>query len=205
MGITYLDKIEAVTEDAGIIESAATGLRDAVMDRMTLSFASGLSRSLGQGITFGFADEAEAYIRSALGEGEYAKIRDDIRDNLNKFRADEPAFAYGAEIGAALLTPGAARIATKAGMKTIADKAVMAAAKRPTAAAGVGGAVYGAGTAEEIEDVLVAAGVSGVMGMGGQAMAPTVSARLKPYSAQASRSHPVSFSVAQARQERSRH
>ena len=152
MGITYLDKIEAVTEDAGIIESA-TGVRDAVMDRMTLSFASGLSRSLGQGITFGFADEAEAYIRSALGEGEYTEIRDDIRDNLNKFRADEPAFAYGAEIGAALLTPGgAARLATKAGMKTIADKAVMAAAKRPTAAAGVGGAVYGAGTAEEIED-----------------------------------------------------
>ena len=174
--ITYLDKIEAVTEDAGIIESAATGLRDAVMDRMTLSFAAGLSRSLGQGITFGFADEAEAYIRSALGEGEYTKIRDDIRENLNKFRADEPAFAYGAEIGAALLTPGgAARLATKAGMKTIADKAVMAAAKRPTAAAGVGGAVYGAGTAEEIEDVPVAAGVSGVMGMGGQVMAPTVS------------------------------
>ena len=176
MSITYLDKIEAVTEDAGIIESAATGLRDAVMDRMTLSFASGLSRSLGQGITFGFADEAEAYIRSALGEGEYTKIRDDIRENLNKFRADEPAFAYGAEIGAALLTPGgAARLATKAGMKAVADKAVMAAAKRPATAAGVGGAIYGAGTAEEIEDVPVAAGVSGIIGMGGQAMAPTVS------------------------------
>ena len=176
MGITYLDKIEAVTEDAGIIESAATGVRDAVMDRMTLSFASGLSRSLGQGITFGFADEAEAYIRSVLGEGEYTEIRDDIRQNLNKFRADEPAFAYGAEIGAALLTPGgAARLATKAGMKAVADKAVMAAAKRPATAAGVGGAIYGAGTAEEIEDVPVAAGVSGVIGMGGQAMAPTVS------------------------------
>jgi len=148
MSITYLDKIEAVTEDAGIIESAATGLRDAVMDRMTLSFASGLSRSLGQGITFGFADEAEAYIRSALGEGEYTKIRDDIRENLNKFRADEPAFAYGAEIGAALLTPGgAARLATKAGMKTIADKAVMAAAKAAITSAVARAAVAATGAA----------------------------------------------------------
>lgn len=176
MSITYLDKVEAVTEDAGIIESAATGIGEAIMDRMTVSFASGLARSLGQGVTFGFADEAEAFIRSTFGEDEYAKIRNDIRENLNQFRADEPAFAYGAEIGAALLTPGgAARLATKAGLKTLADKAVMAAAKRPTTAAGVGGAVYGAGTAEEAEDVLVGAGVSALAGMGGQAMAPTVS------------------------------
>ena len=40
----------------------------------TINVASGVARALGQGLTFGFADEAEAYLRSVVGNREYKEV-----------------------------------------------------------------------------------------------------------------------------------
>jgi len=170
--ITYLDEeIPTTDTQAGDL---VTGAVDLVTPNTDAAFAAGLANAIGQGITFGFADEAIAGLAS-LGGYDYEEVRDAIRENLDQFRSDEPAYAYGSEIAASLLTPaGAAKVATQLGLKGVAKLAAIKASQAPAKTAAIGGAVYGAGAAEEMEDVPASVIAGGALGAGGQALAPVV-------------------------------
>jgi len=133
-------------------------------ERFTPEYFAGLGRSAAQGITFGTADELEAFIRSAIGETTYKQERDKIRAELEKFRSDFPVEAYGTEIAASIPTAGGLA-------KSLAGLGVRGAVKQ----AGIGGALYGAGAAEEMEDVPLSATLGAGIGMGAQKIAPTIS------------------------------
>lgn len=137
-------------------------------ERFTPEYFAGLGRSAAQGITFGTADELEAFIRSAIGDKTYKQERDRIRAELEKFRSDFPVEAYGTEILSSIPSGvGAAR--------TLGRLGIQGALKQ----AGLGGAAYGAGAAEEMADVPASAALGGALGVGGEALAPVVSRQAK--------------------------
>ena len=148
----------------------------------------GVPRAVAQGITFGFADEIEALIRSGLDKNKsYEEIVKEIRTDIDKFRETSPVLAYGSEIAGSLPTAllGGAGIA-KAGA-TLGKVGVTGAAKL---AKGVGtqsavqGAVYGAGASEEGERLGGAAlggAVGGAIGKAGDVILPKVSSAAKEY------------------------
>jgi hypothetical protein len=133
-------------------------------ERFTPEYFAGLGRSAAQGISFGTADEVEAFVRSLVGEETYKQKRDKIRAGLEKFRSDFPVEAYGTEIAASI--PSGVGLA-----RTLARLGVKGAMKQ----AGAGGAAYGAGAAEEMADVPTSAAIGGALGVGGEALAPVVS------------------------------
>ena len=95
------------------------------------------------GIDFGFADEIEAAIRSAVGPKTYEEEVKGIRKDIERFREVAPVAAYGTEIGASALLPfGVARAGA------VGARAAQQAAARPIAASIGTGAAYGAGAAE---------------------------------------------------------
>ena len=64
---------------------------------------SGALRTLAQGITLGFGDEAEAYVRSTFtGEDRDALLKE-IRGDIKTFARARPALATGLEVGGAIL------------------------------------------------------------------------------------------------------
>jgi hypothetical protein len=116
------------------------------------------ARAAAQGLTFGFADEIEAAIRSAVGSKTYEEEVKGIRRDIERFREAAPVAAYGTEIGASALLPfGAARAGA------LGAKAATAAAARPVTTAIGTGALYGAGAAEEGER-LKSAAIGGALG-----------------------------------------
>lgn len=86
-------------------------------------------RLMGQGALFGFGDELEAALRSIVDEREYEEIRDEIRNNLNRYRDEYGKEAMALELSGAiipaLLTLGgggalsAARTAGTAGWRNL--------------------------------------------------------------------------------------
>ncbi len=157
-----------------------------------IEFATGLARSMGQGITFGFADEAEAYVTSILGDEGYKQARDRIRGELSEFRKEYPTTAYGTEIAASVAMPlgvaglagrgvgAGARVLNPEAAQFISQAAQQAATKLPRAitgttakAAGMGG-LYGVGAAEEATDAPTAAATSAALGAGLQKALPPV-------------------------------
>lgn len=142
--------------DAPDMASAAKAAQAYQADRP--GTASGVARAIGQGVSFGFGDELEAALRTLGGlTGDYAQTRDDIRTKIDQFREDSPALAYGSEIAASALAPGG--IAAKLAQKGIGmGKAV-------ALGAGGSGALYGAGSAEEMQDVPVEMAKGGGTGL----------------------------------------
>lgn len=146
----------------------ATATKPPAADRFTPEYFAGLGRSAAQGITFGTADELEAFFRSLVGEETYKQERDKIRSGLEQFRSDFPFESYGTEIAASI--PSGVGLAANLGRMGV---------RSVLAKAGAGGAAYGAGAAEEMEDVPVGAAVGGALGLGGEALAPVVSRQAK--------------------------
>ena len=109
------------------------------------------ARALAQGITFGTADELEAFVRSYIdSDKSYAELRDEIRTDINQFRQNSPYAAYGLEILGSLPS-GVAGVG-----KTLAGTAVRS---------GLMGAAYGAGASEgDIVDRAKGAAVGGTIG-----------------------------------------
>ena len=140
----------------------------------TINVASGLARALGQGISFGFADEAEAYIRSKFSDRDYKEIRDEIRGKIDKFRDEETGLAYGTEIAGSIataLTPAAvAGVATRAAPTVV--KGIQSLAGGPLRRAMLGGATYGVGAAEEMSDVPLSAATGATIGGIAQKVTP---------------------------------
>lgn len=139
-------------------------------------------RSFTQGLTFGFGDEIEAYLRSLGGpQEEYESIRDNIRGKLQEYREANPTASIGLEtIGAvaptalSLLTGvGAGAGAANIGRMATLGGRVPRLAQGITTGAAYGG-LYGAGTAEggiseRLSQAQEFAGTGALFGAGGQA------------------------------------
>lgn len=62
------------------------------------------ARAMAQGLTLGFADEIEAFVRSALPNSpEYSQIRDELREKLKTYKEDNPSAALTYELAGALV------------------------------------------------------------------------------------------------------
>lgn len=119
----------------------------------------GARAALGQGLMMGWGDEAEAWLRSKLGEGEYQNIVDRIRKEYGAYSEQNPITSTLAEFGggvlpgvAAMFVPGgqgagAAQI-TGAGTSALARLAARPIVKSTAAGATTGG-ITGAGSATE--------------------------------------------------------
>ena len=169
-----------------------------------IEFATGLARSIGQGITFGTADEAEAWATSLLGDETYKQARDRIRGELEQFRTQYPKTAYGSEIGSSVAMPlGVAKLVGKgivkggellnkpatdylagkvsqAGQKiaTSAPKVTKAVTSPVGTATGLG-AAYGAGAAPEVSDIPEYAATSAILSGGAQKVLPPITEAAK--------------------------
>lgn len=148
--------------------------------RADIDYAKGLLRQAAQGATFGFADEAEAGVRTITG-APYRETRDSIRGANAAFAEANPGTALAANVAGGILTGGAASAAAK-GTGALARASRLLApqvaagtslAGRIGQAAKVGGAmgaVGGAGVAEEMGDVGRNVVTGGLVGAAGGAL-----------------------------------
>ena len=100
----------------------------------------GLARSAGQGLLFGFGDEVEAFVRSLSQDEDYSTALQQVRSELESFREDSPVAAYGTEIATSIPTV----LAGGAGLGRL---GVTGAGKIGAIESGL----YGAGTGEDLE------------------------------------------------------
>ena len=160
------DRLSAAIDAAPETSQAASG--SAITD---------FSRAAAQGLTFGFADEIEAAVRSAFDSGKtYAEVVKDVRGQIDSFRQRNPGAAFGTEIAAAILptiaaqfVPGAGQVLTGTRGAQLARAAGLGQKGQRTAqaatASGTQSAIYGAGAAEgDIVDRLPSAATSGAIG-----------------------------------------
>ena len=146
-------------------------------ERTTGDVVTDFARAGAQGLTFGFADEIEAAVRSAFDSGKsYAEVVKDVRGQIESFRQRNPAAAYGTEIAGAILptiaaqfVPGAGQAATAGRATQLMRAAGMGAgsqrAARVAATSGAQSALYGAGAAEGgLAERLPSAAASGAIG-----------------------------------------
>tara|TARA_R100001377_G_scaffold56107_1_gene33337 strand:- start:391 stop:2031 length:1641 start_codon:yes stop_codon:yes gene_type:complete len=171
----------------------------AAEDRGWFDIAKDYGRAAAQGVTFGFADELEAKVRSALdSDASYEDVVQLVRADINDFRQRNPGAAFGTEIAASILpmiaaqfVPGAGQAATVARATQIgraAARVVPQALKgrvgRGAASAGAQGGVYGFGAGEEglanrLRSAGVTAALSGGIGAGITKTAPYVTEQAK--------------------------
>lgn len=147
-------------DDAVTVSETNTNERN----RTTGEFARDIGRAVGQGVSFGFGDEFEAFARALYAkfiDGDdfntaYNETVKEIRDDIKEFREDEPVLAYGSEIAGAIPSSiGAGAKLAQLGIKGL---------KNPV----IQGAVYGAGAGEgnpveRVPDALLGGAVSGAV------------------------------------------
>ena len=142
------------------------------VENETSNFTNLVRSFLGQGTALGFGDEIEAYVRSKINDSKsYDELLTEIRADIDKFKDENPALAYGSEIAGSLIPGiGLAASATRLGAKGL--------TKIGAGVGGTEGAIYGAGVADEGER-LSGAAIGGTDGaLGGAAMskiAPRIS------------------------------
>lgn len=116
----------------------------------------GMARAVLQGLSFGTADEAEAALRTLMGDETYADNLSDIRSEIKDFAEKNPKTALGLELAGSLPTA----IAGGAGLARLGVKGA-------ATIAGLEGAAYAAGSAEgDAVDRAKAAAVGGVVSAG---------------------------------------
>ena len=147
-------------DDAVTVSETNTNERN----RTTGEFARDIGRAVGQGVSFGFGDEAEAFARALYAkfiDGDdfntaYNETVKEIRDDIKEFREDEPVLAYGSEIAGAIPSSiGAGAKLAQLGVKGL---------KNPV----IQGAIYGAGAGEgnpveRVPDAILGGAVSGAV------------------------------------------
>lgn len=131
-------------------------------------------RSVAGGATFNFADELEAALRSgSISNEEYKNLRDQLRAQQGQFTQDYPKTAIGTELAGSLAMPiGVALKPVTRGAGLVSDVAI---------GAGLG-ALSGAGSAKEQEDIaaqsiiggLFGGGISGGLSGAGRLLAPNI-------------------------------
>ena len=151
------------------------------------------TRAFAQGVTFGFADEIEAAIRSTLSPREYDDLVAETRTALAEYQKARPAEAFAAELSGAalpaiigsLFTAGAAGAGTLASLAskfpTMAKVIGVAAPKSLVGAAtvaGAQGALTGIGKGEDVSERLtggvIGAGIGAAGGAGMYAVAEPI-------------------------------
>jgi hypothetical protein len=119
----------------------------------------GTRAAVGQGLMMGWGDEAEAWLRSKLGEGEYQDVVNRIRKEYGQYSDQNPVSSALAEFGggvvpgvAAMFVPGG-QAAGAAQIGTAGGSALARLAARPItksiAAGTTTGAISGAGSSTE--------------------------------------------------------
>lgn len=132
------------------------------------SFMTGLGRSVNQGLSFGYADEGEALIRSLGNDKSYDENLAEIRGKLDQFRDENPVVATVGEVAGSLPTS----MLGGAGLASLGVRSV------PKIAA-TEGAIYGYGTgeggaAERAKSAAVSSVVSGGLGKAVDKFTPKV-------------------------------
>jgi len=169
-----------------------------VDERTTGDVVSDFTRAAGQGLSFGFGDEIEAFVTSALdSNASYADTLKEVRNKINDFRKRNPGVAYGTEIAGAILPSiaaafipgGQALTASTLGRVGKAAKAIGLKKKgqnvAKSAVVGAGGSgLYGFGSGEGgFENRAKNAGVSAAIGAVAnpaiQAVAPRITQSAK--------------------------
>jgi hypothetical protein len=169
-----------------------------VNDRTTSDIVSDFTRAAGQGLSFGFGDEIEAFVTSALdSNATYADTLKEVRNKINDFRRRNPGVAYGTEIAGAILPSiaaafipgGQAVAASTVGKVGQAAKALGLGKKGQTvaksAAVGAGGSgLYGFGAGEggfqnRSQNALTSAAIGAVANPAIQAVAPRITQSAK--------------------------
>lgn len=151
-------------------------------DKATINVMKGILSAAGQGATFGYSDEAIAMLKSTFGDKSYKEVRDKVRADLDKFKDEETALAYGAEIVGSLASPAGVVKLGKMGLNALSKvlpsvatglekviRPVLGGTKRQAMA---GGALYGSGAAKEMEDVPLSAATGAAVGLGASALLP---------------------------------
>ena len=146
-----------------------------------MSDAAQFTRSLlGQGLGLAWGDEAEAYLRSLVGEETYQQELEDIRRGYGEFAQRRPYLSFGAElaggalpaVAAALLTPATGGATAPAATSTLGRLARSPVGRGVLAGIATGG-IAGAG-AEEGEDRLPGFGLGAALGAGMGGVTPLV-------------------------------
>lgn len=141
-----------------------------------------IARAAAQGLTFGFADELEAGLRSLAGPESYEEELEEVRGEVKRFREEAPLAAFATEVVGSLPTAllGGLGVARAAGQLAGRAPTVARVLQRPVGAAAaegvLGGAVYGAGAAEEdrLAGAQTGAALGGLLGGGAAAALPRV-------------------------------
>jgi hypothetical protein len=129
---------QAPEEDKGFIESIADRAR---MNLTNPDRLKSKLRVLGQGMSFGTTDEAEAFVRSALGGSDYKQELGKIRGEMSQFAKANPSTAITGEILGAVASPAGL-------IKAPAMLAKLGNLGQAAVRSGTGGAAYGFGTGE---------------------------------------------------------
>ena len=121
-----------------------------------VSYTQGLMKSaIGQGLMFGYGDEARAKVQSLIKGTKYEDEVKKEREQLASFRESNPISAYGSEIAGAVLpsvATGGASLLARAGIKGAGKVGALQ------------GAVYGSGVGEDAESRLKGAVGGAVIG-----------------------------------------
>lgn len=159
--LTYDQQQNYIAQIKDQIESerqspADADIEETAEDLSLLEKLQGGARAFAQGLTFGFADEIEAGLRTGGGIfGDYNKTVQNIRDDIDELRKQSAGLAYGAEIGGALL-PSLAAGLFSGGTGTVAGLGATGARIASTAdkAAKAAKAAVGAKKAQQAEQVV---------------------------------------------------
>lgn len=145
---------------------------------------------IGQGLLFNFGDEIEAVARAPFSKRSRKELQADIREQVDNFRGENPALAYGAEFGGALAPAAAALVGTALSGGAAAPAAAATTGRlgllgakvaanplaRAVATNAAGGAVSGAGIAEDnkLAGAVGGAALGGLIGGGSRVALPAL-------------------------------
>lgn len=148
--------------------NAVNPLKQVVLEKNKTKYFRDLIRTAAQGISFGTADEVEAFVQSKVGDRNYTKNLEVIRGQIKKFAEENPKLALGAEIAGSIPTAlaggaGLARLGVKGALKV----------------GGIEGAAYGfgageGGAAERAKNAAVSGALSAGIGKTADAVFPRV-------------------------------
>ena len=153
---------------AGEQPQASTSVFEA---KVPYSGALETGRAAAQGLTFGFADELEAALRTgSISNQQYTQLRDQLRAQQKQFGADYPNVATPIEIAGGVAMPvGALKLlkGAPAGVQTgVTGTGLAGQMTRGAVVGGATGALTGAGTATDDvgQQALSTGAVGGVLG-----------------------------------------
>lgn len=179
----WKDQSELVSGTGSVVDAQPKKMTDDEVTNIIAEYnlPAQVIRQIGQGVSFGYGDEFEAGVRSLFSKRDYKDIRDELRTKQQLFESEYPIGSTVAELTGSIALPfGAAK--TALGGTGIAQKVAQglksqkAGTRIGTGAAvgGAGGAMYGAGTAEEISDIPKDAATMGAVGAVGGAVIPEI-------------------------------